>query len=126
MATDIEERTVRPMPTTVAPIIMAAGITIGGITTGEVFSAKQNSGTARNPRCGGGFHSGDIPGCLQRLCEKLDWKHSHLLGGKKPVADQSFSFIASPTSTVKFKFRPMISAVSIAFRAPLEMVCVVP
>lgn len=81
MATDIEERTVRPMPTTVAPIIMAAGITIGGITTGE---------------------------------------------DKKPVADQSFSFIASPTSTVKFKFRPMISAVSIAFRAPLEMVCVVP
>ena len=35
-AMDIGECTVRPTPTTVAPVIMAAGITIDGITTGEV------------------------------------------------------------------------------------------
>jgi hypothetical protein len=36
-AMDIGECTVRPTPTTVAPVIMAAGITIVGITTtGEV------------------------------------------------------------------------------------------
>jgi len=38
--TDIEECTVRPMPTTVALVIMAAGIVVG-VTTG-----KTNSGTA--------------------------------------------------------------------------------
>src|ERR1039457_2142407 len=37
--TDIEECTVRPMPTMVAPVIMAAGIVVG-VTTGKTNTAR--------------------------------------------------------------------------------------
>src|SRR6266851_322834 len=56
----------------------------------------------------------------------FDLTNNAQLGIKKPVADRSFSCIASRTSTSTFNFAAIISAVSIAFLSPLEMICVVP
>jgi len=48
--TDIEECTVRPMPTTVALVIMAAGIVVG-VTTGKTNSGTALSSAAFEPAC---------------------------------------------------------------------------
>jgi hypothetical protein len=54
MDLDIGECTVRPTPTMVAPIIMAAGITIGGIATGEVQHERNQFSTCQQNVLGKG------------------------------------------------------------------------
>ena len=60
------------------------------------------------------------------VAKKASTTTSNSAAGRKPVAERSFSCMASLTSMLRPRAAPRISAVSMALRSALAMICDVP